>query len=211
MSQRSPFNKRNQPVMGDESTPKTGMARGGASQAKPARAAAGTVRTVSVKKDKLTGETKGKNMTKEEKKALKEKEREEEDQVVAIANMIVKHNETYKRNRVIWWVFMVVGVIFVGISFGISYVAGTLEDSASYTASSPLGIATIVALFIAYAGIIGALIWDMAKCRNIRRQTEEEVSRMSQKRRAAVVEQCQAKDEEEKAAKKAKKAAKSSK
>lgn len=201
MSQRSPFNKRNQPTMSDEESTKTGMARKSASSAKPAREAAASVRVVKKQKDKL-GNTHTSGMSKEEKKAQRKAEREEDDQVYNIANMVLQHNELYKKNRRIWWGLMCGGLAFVIISFAIAWAVG------SQNATTTSNVLAIAALVLAYVGIFGALIWDFVKIRPIRTQTQDEVRSMSVKRRIKVVEDCNAKDEAKEAAKKAKKASK---
>lgn len=201
MSQRSPFNKRNMPQMSEDDKPaKTGMARKSASSAKPAREAAGTVRVVSVKKDSFGG-TVGKNMTKEEKKELRRKEREEEDQVAAITSMVTKNNPVYAKRRRIWWYLMGLGVLCLIFSFIGSYY-NTQQGVGSYDLTTPIGIFTVVNLAVAYIGIIAALVWEFTKIRPIRQQTEAEISSMSAKRRAAVVEKCDAMEEERKASRK---------
>lgn len=211
MSQRSPFNKRNNPVAAaaDEKPAKTGMARSGASQAKPAREAASSVRVVKVKKDKMTGGTTTQNMTKEEKKELKRKEREEEDQVISLSEKVTKNNPVYKKRRMIWWGMMAAGVVFVAISFAATYYGGEKYGNA-YDFTKPIGVISMISLGLAYAGIIGAFVWDLAKLRPIRRETEEEISRMSQKRRVAILQECEDIEAQKKAEKAAKKAAKKS-
>lgn len=200
MSQRSPFNQRNMPTSSDEKSVK-GMARKSASSAKPAREAAGSVRVVSVKKDKLTGASVGKNMTKEEKKELKRKEREKDDLVYSLSEMVVKNNPIYSSRRKIWWVFMGIGMAFVVLCFAMSYVA-TQSGQTIYTVDTPMGIFSIVAIAIAYIGIIGALVWDWTKLRPIRNQTQLEIESMSDKRRVALYEKCNKLEEERKAKKK---------
>lgn len=197
MSQRSPFNKRNTPTMSDEKSTSAGMARKGSSSAKPARAAAGSVRQVSVKRDR-DGFTTTKNMTKEEKKALRKKEREEDDIIADLTNLVTKNNPIYAHYRRIWWVLMIIGFACVGISFVGSYV-GTSVGEGQYNISTTRGIISIVALVLAYVFIIGALVWEFIKLRPIRNQTNEEIRSMSDKRRARVLEQCYEAEAERKA------------
>lgn len=205
MSQRSPFNKRNMPNTSEEKPANSGMARKSAASAKPAREAAGSVRVVKVTKDKA-GFTKTTGMTKEEKKKQREKERAEDDQVFAISDMVLKHNENYHKKRRIWWIFMAVGIVFVVVSFALSYVAGAMNgEGSSETYNPTLTTIALVCMVLAYVGIFGALIWDLVKVRPIRNETQDVVRGMSEKRRVRTVEECNAKDEAKKAAKEAKK------
>lgn len=205
MSQRSPFNKRNTPKIADDKPVKTGMARGGASQAKPAREAAGSVRVVHTRKDKIFG-TSTVNMTKEEKKALKRKEREEQDTVMALSDMVTKNNPVYRKRRYIWWILLGAGVACIFISFAASYWM-SMQGETAYDTSKAIGVVAVVSLVLAYVGIIAGFVWDWTKLRPIRNQTEEEISRMSEKRRAALVVECNAREAERKGKKKGTQAA----
>lgn len=205
MSQRSPFNKRNMPTSSEEKSASSGMARKSAASAKPAREAAGSVRTIKVTKDKA-GFTKTSGMTKEEKKKQRDKERAEDDEVFAVSDLILKHNENYHKQRRFWWVFIGVGVVCVIVSFALSYMAGAVtNEGAAENFNTPLAYVSIAFMILAYVGIFGALIWDFVKVRPIRDQTQDMVRSMSQKRRARTVEECNAMDEAKKAAKDAKK------
>lgn len=198
MSQRSPLNKRNTEQSSEENQ-RSGMARKSAASAKPARAAASTVRVVSVKKDK-DGFTTTKNMTKDERKAFKRAEREEEDQVEAITNMVVKNNELYKKNRRVWWIIMGAGIALVLFTFAANYINIDLNEG-SNPINTAWGMVSMVTLVLAYVLIFGSLAWEWTKVRPIRNETRDQVASMSKKRRAAVVEQCQAEEEAHKAKK----------
>lgn len=207
MSQRSPMNKRNMPKTEEEkAAASTGMARKSAASAKPARAAASSVRVVTVKKDK-DGFTQTSGMTKEEKKAFKKAQRKEDDEVAGLVDLVTKSNAAYKRALHIWWIIMGCGFAFTIVSFVISYVQNSMgQDSFSF--SSPLGILSITTLVLAYAFIVGALIWQFNKLRPIRNKTEEKIRAMSPKHRVALAEECQQVLAEQKAAKSSNKAAK---
>lgn len=189
MSQRSPLNKRNLPNNSEEkSQASSGMARKSAASAKPARAAAGSVRVVSVSKDK-DGFTQTKGMTKEEKKALKKAERAEEDQIAHLTDLVTKNNPTYAYRRRIWWIFMGLGLGSTVITFVISYVATSMGET-GYSFNTTAGIVSIITLVLAYVFIITALVWEFVKLRPIRMQTNEKITNMSAKRRAALEDEC---------------------
>lgn len=199
MSQRSPFNKRNLPTEPEAKPERTSLGRKSAASAKPAREAASSVRVVKTTKDNL-GNKQTTGLTKEEKKAQRKAEREEDDKVFAISNMVLKHNELYKKRRRLWWAFMIVGIVFIFASFALGYLSGTYGASGNdYNAT--MGNITIACLVIAYIGIFGALIWDFAKIRPIRNETQQEVASMSEKRRLKLVEECDAMDAAKKAGK----------
>ena len=112
MSTRSVQNKRTQEKMQGES--RGGMARKSASSAKPARAAASSVRVVPASaKAKRAAAERGEdlsNLSKEEKKARKAELRRQEDLIYTAANALLKENEDYTRLRRIWWVLLGVGI-----------------------------------------------------------------------------------------------------
>lgn len=94
MSQRSPFNKRNQPQAEDEKKSSSGITRKSPTKAKPVREAASSVRVVAKKKNP-DGSTSTVGMTKEEKKEVRRAEREEEDIFNSLTNAMLKADELY--------------------------------------------------------------------------------------------------------------------
>ena len=88
MSQRSPFNKRNQPQTEDEKKSSSGITRKSPTKAKPVREAASSVRVVAKKKNP-DGSTSTVGMTKDEKKEVRRAEREEEDIFNSLTNAML--------------------------------------------------------------------------------------------------------------------------
>ena len=162
MSTRSVQNKRTQEKMQGES--RGGMARKSASSAKPARAAASSVRVVPASaKAKRAAAERGEdlsNLSKEEKKARKAELRRQEDLIYTAANALLKENEDYTRLRRIWWVLL-------GI-FG--------SDAAN---SSFAQTGQLVLIIAAYAAIIIAFIFDFVKIRPIRNACRATASGLS--------------------------------
>lgn len=210
MSQRSPFNKRNMPKAPETEAP-AGVSRKSAARAKPARAAAQSVRVVSASSSKSkprpgTAASMA-NMTKDQKKAKRRAEREQEDMIVTVANVKMREDDTYVRFRRIWWVLLVAGMVFVFVSFA----AGTLGRNAEnnmYDVSTTSGLVAVVSVVLAYALIIGALVFEFVKIRPIRNAALSQVRGMTEKKRRAVMERSYEEDERRRAEKAARKAAK---
>ena len=200
MSQRSPFNKRNQPQLGDEKKSASGMTRKSASKAKPAREAASSVRVVAKKKNP-DGSTSTAGMTKEEKKEVRRAEREEEDVFNTLTNSMLKRNELYTKRRRIWWVFLGLGLVFVVASFASGYI-GAADGSNMYNLSTTGGILSVVSLVLAYVFIITSLVYEWMKIRPIRREIEASIVGLSPKKRRATLAKYYEEDEQQRAAKK---------
>ncbi len=173
-----------------------GFSKRSAARGKPSRQAAAGVRVVSSgSKSKSTA-----NMSKEERKAERRKEREVEDRRYNVTQMILEENEEYKKARKRWWAFLIGGVAFMAIAL-ILYGRVT---STQTSPESPMGIAAVISMVLAYAVVIGGLVYDFTKIRPLRKEAEKRAQSMSDKRlKARLVEKAE-KDEAEKAARKAK-------
>lgn len=134
MSQRSPFNKRNQPQAEDEKKSSSGITRKSPTKAKPVREAASSVRVVAKKKNP-DGSTSTVGMTKEEKKEVRRAEREEEDIFNSLTNAMLKADELYTSRRRMWWVFLGLGLVFVVAAFVSGYI-GAPDGSNMYDLST---------------------------------------------------------------------------
>lgn len=204
MSTRSVNNKRT--TTGEV----TGMARRSASSAKPARAAASSVRVVPASsKDRRAAAAKGEdlsNLSKEERKARKAELRKHDDLVYSVSDSILNANEEYKKRRKIWWALLIVAVIVVMILWvwmgtGISAALDTNTRSVLY----------IVILVAAYAVIIGAFVYDWLKIRPLRNEARSLAEGMSDKQLVNYYEKAAAEEDHARAEKEAAKAAKKSK
>ncbi len=181
MSQRSPMNKRNQP--GAE---RKGMARKSASSAKPVREAAGSVRVVPASsKERRKQLERGENLnglSKEEKRARRAERRELEDRIETCVNYLLKEQPLYQSRRKMYWGLLVVaGVGFVGALITLGVVNAGLT-------AVPIEVLSLVFVGVAYAGLIGALIYDFVRIRPIRNEVRATVEGMSDNRMAAVLE-----------------------
>lgn len=209
MSQRSPFNQRNMAgASREDSDGSAGMTRKSASKAKPARAAAQTVRVAPPSK-KTAAPAKSAvpaDLSKEERKARRRARRQEEDQVARVTELLMKRDPTYLRLRRVWWVLLAAGVVCILVSFGITSVLGS--DSTSLDFSTSRGIISGVMLIVSYALIIAGLVWEFVKIRPLRNEVTAKVSNMSAKRRRAVIEEAYQEDEQRRAERKARKGVK---
>ena len=176
MSTRSAQNKRTQDKLQGES--RQGMARKSASSAKPARAAASSVRVVpaSAKAKRAAAERTEdlSGLSKEEKKARKAEIRRQEDRVYTASNALLKEDKDYVRLRRIWWVLLGIGIVALIGTWVLLAVLG--QDAANMKAAQTAQMALIIA---AYAAIIAAVIFDFIKIRPIRNACRATAAGMS--------------------------------
>lgn len=176
MSTRSANNKRNQDKL--QGVSGTGMARKSASSAKPARAAAGSVRVVpTTAKAKRAAAERGEdlsNLSKEEKKARKAELRREEDRIYTASGQLMKEDPDYPRLRRIWWVLLVIGIAALIGTWVMLAVMG--QEGMATSAGQTAQFALIIA---AYAAIIIAFIFDFMKIRPIRNACREKAAGMT--------------------------------
>lgn len=200
MSQRSPFNKRNQPQAEDEKKSSSGITRKSPTKAKPVREAASSVRVVAKKKNP-DGSTSTVGMTKEEKKEVRRAEREEEDIFNSLTNAMLKADELYTSRRRIWWVFLGLGLVFVVAAFVSGYI-GAPDGSNMYDLSTTGGVLSVVSLVLAYVFIITSLVYEWMKIRPIRNEKQDKVTSLSPKKRRAMLADLYEADERKRAEKK---------
>ena len=185
MSQRSPFNKRNQPQTEDEKKSSSGITRKSPTKAKPVREAASSVRVVAKKKNP-DGSTSTVGMTKDEKKEVRRAEREEEDIFNSLTNAMLKADELYTSRRRMWWVFLGLGLVFVVAAFVSGYI-GAPDGSNMYDLSTTGGVLSVVSLVLAYVFIITSLVYEWMKIRPIRNEKQDKVTSLSPKKRRAML------------------------
>ena len=200
MSQRSPFNKRNQPQAEDEKKSSSGITRKSPTKAKPVREAASSVRVVAKKKNP-DGSTSTVGMTKDEKKEVRRAEREEEDIFNSLTNAMLKSDELYTSRRRMWWVFLGLGLVFVVAAFVSGYI-GAPDGSNMYDLSTTGGVLSVVSLVLAYVFIITSLVYEWMKIRPIRNEKQDKVTSLSPKKRRAMLADLYEADERKRAEKK---------
>lgn len=200
MSQRSPFNKRNQPQTEDEKKSSSGITRKSPTKAKPVREAASSVRVVAKKKNP-DGSTSTVGMTKDEKKEVRRAEREEEDIFNSLTNAMLKADELYTSRRRMWWVFLGLGLVFVVAAFVSGYI-GAPDGSNMYDLSTTGGVLSVVSLVLAYVFIITSLFYEWMKIRPIRNEKRDKVTSLSPKKRRAMLADLYEADERKRAEKK---------
>ena len=200
MSQRSLFNKRNQPQTEDEKKSSSGITRKSPTKAKPVREAASSVRVVAKKKNP-DGSTSTVGMTKDEKKEVRRAEREEEDIFNSLTNAMLKADELYTSRRRMWWVFLGLGLVFVVAAFVSGYI-GAPDGSNMYDLSTTGGVLSVVSLVLAYVFIITSLVYEWMKIRPIRNEKQDKVTSLSPKKRRAMLADLYEADERKRAEKK---------
>lgn len=200
MSQRSPFNKRNQPQTEDEKKSSSGITRKSPTKAKPVREAASSVRVVAKKKNP-DGSTSTVGMTKDEKKEVRRAEREEEGIFNSLTNAMLKADELYTSRRRMWWVFLGLGLVFVVAAFVSGYI-GAPDGSNMYDLSTTGGVLSVVSLVLAYVFIITSLVYEWMKIRPIRNEKQDKVTSLSPKKRRAMLADLYEADERKRAEKK---------
>ncbi len=184
------------PPKDDPEAKPTGFAKKSVTRAKPARQAASSVTVVSA-----SGKTKSKKnmatMSKDEQKEERRRQREAEDRVDTVAQILLDEDPAYKELRKKWWIIMGVGFGCLVLSFIPLAVAG--NASADY--STPAGFVSIVFMVLAYVFIIWSFVFDWRKIRPLRKVHTAEASGMTVKRLQAVLDR----DRQERAAAKAQK------
>ena len=198
MSTRNPMNKRSQAQQSGEMT---GFTRKSAGSAKPARAAASSVRVVPASaKEKRKQVERGESLeglSREEKRARKRELRLQEDRIYTVSNVLMKDDPDYNKRRRVFWVLLVVAVI---AAIGVWVVMLGLPEE-DLSVSQPM---QIVGLIISYACIIGAFVYDLVRVRPLRNEARRRAEGMSEAKLIAVLEEDKAKEAAKREAKKKK-------
>ena len=166
---------------------KKGFSRSSAAKAKPSREAAASVRTAS--KPKQSSSLGGAAETKEEKRERKRREREEQDFRNRAYDILLRSNDDYKRTERVFWIILGAGLALAVISLVCVYLFGQSPDMSSWQ-----GILSVGSLVAAYGFMIASFIYDWAKRRPYRKQTESRVRGLSDKKLLELLEQEHAKE-----------------
>lgn len=192
MSIRSANNKRTQ------NHEYTGAARKSASSAKPARAAASSVRVVpATSKERRRELQQGESLeglSKEEKKARKQEMRLREDRMMSAANILMKRDDEYNKKRYIFWALVIVGMV-------VALAVWLLMSFSPTIGQSP--VVQYGGIIIAYAAVIGGFIYDLVAIRPIRNYYKATVAGMTDRKVLDVLEESAKEDERKRAEKKA--------
>lgn len=175
------MNKRSQAQLSGEST---GFTRKSAGSAKPARAAAASVRVVPASsKEKRKQRERGENLeglSREEKRARKQERRMQEDRIYAVSNELLKDEPDYKPRRRVFWTLLAIGMV---CTLGVWLVLMGLPTEQAELG----GTLQIIGLIIAYACIIGSFVYDMVRIRPLRNDARRRAEGMSDKQLIAVL------------------------
>jgi hypothetical protein len=197
MSFRNPQNER---YTAEKDAPRSpGATRPSAGSAKPVSKAAASVRVESKPKKATSARARAmqeSTMSKEERKAAKAKEREEENLVYTATTILTNGDAKYKKLKRVWWAMLIAAVVCTALSW--------------VTLSTGFGgqWLSVVILVLAYVGIIGALIMDFTVVRKRRNVFRDRVNAMTKKQVERIVEDSYAQRAADDAAKKARKEAK---
>lgn len=194
MSMRNPQNER---YTVEREGRSQGSVKPRTASAKPASKAGASVRTTSKPKPKNAKQRAmaEMNMSKEEKKAARAKEREAENVAYTAIDILTRKDARYKKLRRIWWALLVVAVIFTVLSW------------ATVSIEMPLAV-NIVSPILAYAAIISALVMDFTVVRKCRNKHRDKVASMTRKQQERIVYEAQVEAGAKAAAKAARKEAK---
>lgn len=184
MSMRSATNKRTQ------NREYAGATRKSAASAKPARAAAGSVRVVPASaKERRREAERGESLeglSREEKKARKREARIREDRLYSVASILMKDDPDYKRLRRVFWVLLALGMVAILVIWVLLF---GLSDSTGEMTSA----AQLAGVVVAYALVIGAFVYDFVKIRPLRNYYRAQAEGMSDRKLVEIIERDAAK------------------
>lgn len=185
MSQRNPKNAREiKKRTGRAGDTKTNSAtKKSAAKAKPVRERATSVRVDTKRRAVKKKDTAG--LTKQQKREIKQEEREARDREIVVANILLKQDPFYRSRRKVWWI-----LLGCALAFTISaWVLMLAFPATSRTTASSAGIASLVVLIGAYATIIAAFVYDLIKIRPLRKNVELVTSRTSATRQQEIIDE----------------------
>jgi len=164
-----------------------GFTKKSASRAKPSRAAAASVRMESKASQKPAEE-----LTKEERKARKERDRIEADQRSMASNIILENTPGYKKTQRMWWTLLGAGMASVLVSWLISI---------AFKAGENLTVATVISMVLlvaSYVLIISAFVYDWRKARPMRKAADAKAMALTEKKMRQMIREDNAKKSSEK-------------
>lgn len=162
---------------------KKGFSRSSAAKARPAREAGASVRTGSSSGSRSSSFV-GDGETKEEKRERRRLEREETNLRTRAYDLVLKSMPDYRRTDRTFWIVVGVGMVFAVASVVEMYAFGQVED-----VLSTQGMIATGTLAVAYVCIIGAIIYDFAKRRPLRKRAQAQVNSLSEKKLVELFEQ----------------------
>ena len=162
-----------------------GAGRKSAASAKPARAAASSVRVVpssakARRKEFERGESL-EGLSREEKRARKQAARAREDRLYTASNILLRQDSEYRGYRRVFW-------ILLGAAIALTIMVWVLLFGVDSSALEYAGIVQIVGMVAAYALVIGAFIFDFVKVRPLRNYYRAQAEGMTEKRLIEVIE-----------------------
>ncbi|QUC03451.1 hypothetical protein [Atopobium sp. oral taxon 416] len=162
----------------------SGFERRSIARARPTRQKAAGVHEETISHGKKSAPQKAPvQMTKEEKRAARQKERDEEDRRSLASQALLQADPTYKKNHRVSLALIIGGLICTLISWLIVLVF----PESQYDLGSFWGMAAIVTLIIAYVGVIGGFVVDFAHLHKLRKYYNDKVWAMTEKQMNAII------------------------
>lgn len=179
MTIRSATNKRTQ------NREYAGATRKSAASAKPARAAASSVRVVPAsakarRKEAERGESL-EGLSREEKRARKQQERARNDRVYTASNILLKQDDEYHKLRRFFWVIL-------GAAIALTVIVWITLFVLDSQGSEFMSMFQIVGMVLAYILVFGAFIFDFVKIRPLRNYYRSQAEGMTEKRLLELIE-----------------------
>ncbi len=176
----------------------TGATRKSAASAKPARAAASSVRVVpSSSKERRRAAERGESLeglSKEEKRARKREQRAKDDRIYSASSIMLKADEDYKKRRKWFWGIMAGAVVTIMIT----WIMLTVSLGTSGSAQMDPMLQTVLVV-LTYAFIIGAFVYDLVRIRPLRNFYRARAEGMTEARITALLEESAREEEAKKA------------
>lgn len=173
----------------DESTssPAASMQqRRSAARAKPARAAASSVREASATTPGYGASKKEQTAARLRSRERKAERRVEDSRLNYLVDIQLKSNPSYAKSRRIW-------EVAIGITLASTVLTLVLS---SMSGGQAVTIAEMVSLVLAYASVFFALIWDWVKVRPLRNAARDKAYSMSERAQERLIAQYEDEQEE---------------
>lgn len=159
----------------------SGVMKRSVARAKPKREAAQGVRVISAtasgaasKEPSLSA-----TMTREQRRQARQEQNRLRDRIMLASTIVLSKNPEYRAKRKIWWALIVVGLVSTTFTFAVMFIA---PKGSSSDLRTVWGMSSAATLFIAYAGIIAAFLYDYVTIRPLRDLADSRVKAMSMKK-----------------------------
>ena len=159
----------------------SGVMKRSVARAKPKREAAQGVRVVPATASSTASKEAplSATMTREQRRQARQEQNRLRDRIMLASTIVLSKNPEYRAKRKIWWALIIVGLVSTTFTFGVMFIA---PKGSSSDLRTVWGMSSAVTLFIAYAGIITAFLYDHVTIRPLRDLADSRVKAMSMKK-----------------------------